>query len=82
MGFKGRTIAGERDLLGFQDKMYQVALEGKPIYNLTEFMKSEPVIDKAIHNIKSNRGSQTAGVDGTTINDYLQMDREQLINLI
>ncbi|MGM2612366.1 group II intron reverse transcriptase/maturase [Bacillus cereus group sp. BceL008] len=82
MGFKGRTIAGERDLLGFQDKMYQVALEGKPIYSLTEFMKSEPVIDKAIHNIKSNRGSQTAGVDGTTINDYLQMDRKQLINLI
>lgn len=82
MGFKGRTIAGERDLLGFQDKVYQVALEGKPIYNLIEFMKSEPVIDKAIHNIKSNRGSQTAGVDGTTINDYLKMDRLELINLI
>ena len=82
MGFKGRTIAGERDLIGFQDKMYQVALDGKPIYNLTEFMKSEPVIDKAIHNIKSNSGSKTAGVDGTTIDDYLKMDRLELIELI
>jgi RNA-directed DNA polymerase len=82
MGFKGRTIAGERDLIGFQDKLYQVALEGKPIYNLLEVMKSEPTIDKAIHNIKSNHGSKTAGVDGATINDYLQMDRLELIELI
>lgn len=82
MGFKGRTIAGERDLIGFQGKVYEVALEGKPLYNLTDFMKSEPVIDKAIHNIKSNKGSQTAGVDGKTINEYLNMDRLELIELI
>ncbi|WP_257985611.1 hypothetical protein [Bacillus sp. V5-8f] len=54
MGFMARTIAAEKDLIGFQEKLYQVALEGKPIYILIEFMKSEPVIDKAIHNIKSN----------------------------
>ncbi|WP_424766078.1 hypothetical protein [Paenibacillus sp. sgz302251] len=63
-GSKDAQIAGESDLVEFQDKVYEVSKENKPIYNLVDFMKSDAVIDKAIHNIKSNHGSKAAGADG------------------
>ena len=36
----------------------------------------------AIHNIKSNKGSKTAGVDQMKMDKYLQMPKEELIALI
>ena len=40
--------------------------------NLLEIAKAEPVILTAIHHIKSNHGSLTAGTDGKTIRDILE----------
>ena len=45
-------------------------------------MVNEVTIVTAIHNIKSNKGSKTAGVDQTKMDKYLQMPREELIALI
>lgn len=45
-------------------------------------MKNEQTIIIAIHNIKSNKGSFTAGIDKVNIDKYLQMDITKLINLI
>ena len=45
-------------------------------------MVSEVTIVTAIHNIKSNKGSKTAGVDRVKMDRYLQMPKEDLIALI
>ena len=47
-----------------------------------EAAANEVTIITAIHNIKSNKGSKTAGVDGNKINKYLQMPKEKVVNLI
>lgn len=45
-------------------------------------MVNEVTIVTAIHNIKSNKGSKTAGVDQMKMDKYLQMPKEDLIALI
>ena len=45
-------------------------------------MCNEVTIVTAIHDIKSNHGSKTPGVDGRNINKYLQMGKDELIALI
>lgn len=47
--------------------------------NLLELAKSEVLIVTAIHNIKSNRGSKTAGTDGEIINDIIQKQYPEVI---
>lgn len=54
----------------------------KPFYNLTELMMETETIMTAIHNIKSNKGSFTAGIDRKEINYYLQMEPATLMRLI
>ncbi|MED5102889.1 MULTISPECIES: group II intron reverse transcriptase/maturase [Niallia] len=73
----------EKELKLALDSMYRLAKESnKPFYNLIELMKNEQTILTAIHNIKGNKGSKTAGIDGKTIDYYLQMDRDKLMSLI
>ena len=69
----------ETQLRKIQDKLYQHSKEvydagGRPAFKgLLEIMSAEPTIIKAIHNIKSNHGSETPGVDSKTMRkDYLQ----------
>lgn len=45
-------------------------------------MVHEVTIVTAVHNIKSNKGSKTAGVDGIKMDGYLQMQKEELTQLI
>ena len=61
------------------DKLYQHSKEvcaygGKPAFKgLLEIMSAEATIITAIHNIKSNHGSETPGVDSRTMRkDYLE----------
>lgn len=77
-----RVIKTEGNLKQLLDEMYQEAKKGGSFYGLTEMLFNEEVITTAIHNIKSNHGSKTAGMDGKGIDEYLQMDKEDLINLI
>ena len=68
----------ETQLREIQDKLYQHSKEvydtgGRPAFKgLLEIMSAEATIITAIHNIKSNHGSKTPGVDSKTIRDYLQ----------
>ena len=69
----------ETQLREIQDKLYQHSKEvhdagGRPAFKgLLEIMSAEATITTAIHNIKSNRGSETPGVDFNTMRkDYLQ----------
>ena len=68
----------ETELREIQDKLYQHSKEahdagGRPAFKgLLEIMSAEATIITAIHNIKSNRGSETPGVDTKTMRkDYL-----------
>ena len=69
----------ETQLREIQDKLYQHSKEahdagGRPAFKgLLEIMSAKATIITAIHNIKSNRGSETPGVDSKTMRDnYLQ----------
>lgn len=64
------------------DFLYEKSKEGIAFTGLVEAMVNEVTIVTAIHNIKSNKGSKTAGVDQIKMNRYLQMPREELIALI
>lgn len=77
-----RVIKTELELKQLLDEMYQVAKDGGSFYGLTEMLPNEKAVITAIHNIKSNHGSKTAGLDGKGIDEYLQMDKDDLINLI
>lgn len=69
----------ETQLREIQDKLYQHSKEayeagGRPAFKgLLEIMSAKATIITAIHNIKSNHGSETPGVDTKTMRkDYLQ----------
>lgn len=71
--------SSETDLRDTLDALYEsakAAYEGgeRPAFKgLLELMSAKATIMTAIHNIKSNKGSKTPGVDGKTMQrDYLQ----------
>lgn len=83
MKVKGQEIGSEQELISTLDTMYDLSKSGdEPFYNLIELMTNEQTILSAIHNIKSNKGSKTVGVDDKDINYYLQMPKRKLIGLV
>ena len=69
----------ETQLREILDNLYQHSKEvydagGRPVFKgLLEIMSAETTIMTAIHNIKSNHGSETPGVDGKRMRkDYLE----------
>lgn len=72
----------ETGLKEFQDLLYEKSGQGISFTGLLEAMVNEATIVTAVHNIKSNKGSKTAGVDGMPMDRYLQMPRDELITLI
>ncbi|MFC0273590.1 group II intron reverse transcriptase/maturase [Metabacillus herbersteinensis] len=80
---KGLILQNEQELRSKLDGMHDKAINyKKPFYGLIELMSDTQTIMTAIHNIKSNKGSMTAGIDGKEVNYYLQMDAGTLIKLI
>lgn len=76
----------ETELRTLLDKLYQQSRkarqEGKyPAFKgLLEIMSAETTIVTAIHNIKSNHGSDTPGVDNKTMRrEYLQNPTDGLL---
>ena len=76
----------ETQLRKIQDKLYQHSKEvydagGRPAFKgLLEIMSAEATIITAIHNIKSNHGSETPGVDFKTMRkDYLEKPYQWVI---
>ncbi len=72
----------ETELKQFQDLLYEKSGQGVSFTGLLEAMVSEVTIVTAVHNIKSNKGSKTAGVDRMKMGRYLQMPKEELLQLI
>lgn len=83
MKVKAQSVKTEKELRRLLDEMYSLSKEGEePFYNLIELMMNEQVIITAIHNIKANKGSKTAGIDGRTIDYYLNKPYSELINTV
>lgn len=78
----------EYELRTIQDKLYEeskkkVELNIKPNYKgLLEIIKAEPNIVTCIHNIKSNKGSKTAGIDNKSIDDILTKNYDEVIKMV
>lgn len=72
----------ETELKAIQDMLYEKSGQGVSFTGLVEAMAHEVTIVTAIHNIKSNKGSKTAGVDKMQMDKYLQMPKDELILLI
>lgn len=72
----------ETKLKKIQDFLYEKSGQGVSFTGLVEAMANEVTIVTAVHNIKSNKGSKTAGVDKIKMDKYLQMPKDELILLI
>ena len=75
-------FSNETGMKQFLDFLYQKSAEGMAFTGLLEAMVNDTTIVTAVHNIKSNKGSNTAGVDEKKMNDYLQMPKADFIELI
>lgn len=71
--------AGLKQLLDF---LYDKSKQGVKFTGLMEIVSHEVTIVTAIHNIKSNKGSKTSGVDKIKMDKYLQMPKEEVVDLI
>jgi RNA-directed DNA polymerase len=86
MGQKFNSPKSEKDFIELQKQLFRTSKEARDknqrprIKGLMEIILSEPVIITAIHKIKSNKGSQTAGTDKEIINKYLQQSFNKTIN--
>lgn len=79
-------LESESELRKILDELYNISksakIEGRRpnIKGLVEIMASEITIVTAIHNIKSNKGSKTPGIDSKTMQkDYLEKTYEWVI---
>ena len=86
MAQKFDYLESEAELRKTLDRLYNISksakIEGKrpSIKGLVEIMASKITIVTAIHNIKSNKGSKTPGIDSKTMqNDYLEKTYEWVI---
>ncbi|QUH21520.1 reverse transcriptase domain-containing protein [Alkaliphilus sp. B6464] len=82
MWLKRHVVENEQQLQNTLDLIYKNSKSDAEIYDIIELMKNEQTIITAIHNIKANKGSKTAGIDKKEIDYYLQMDNNKLLKLI
>ncbi|MCL6576223.1 group II intron reverse transcriptase/maturase [Kyrpidia sp.] len=81
-------LKSETDLRDKLDELYAEAKKaiesGEPprFKNLLEIAKAEVTIVTAIHRIKANHGSETAGSDGQTIREVLENQYPEIIRLV
>lgn len=76
------NFSTESELKQTLDFMYARSKEGKSFHGLLEIIQNKIIIVTAVHNIKSNKGAYTSGLDEKDINYYLQMSKEELFSLI
>ena len=67
------NFSSETEMNRTLDFLYQKSKEGVSFTGLLEAVVSDITIVTAVHNIKSNKGSKTAGIDQNRMNKYLQM---------
>ena len=76
------NFRSEAELKEKLDFIYSQSSKGKSFHGIIEVAFNEVTIVTAIHNIKSNKGAHTAGIDKNNIDKYLQMNKIELITLI
>lgn len=76
------NFTSEAELKEKLDFIYSQSFNGKSFHGILEVAFNDVTITTAIHNIKSNKGSKTAGVDKVKMDKYLHMKKDELINLI
>jgi group II intron reverse transcriptase/maturase len=76
------NLSSETSLKELQDFLYARSQENIAFTGLLEAVASEVTIVTAIHNIKSNKGSKTAGVDKLKMDKYLQMPKDEVVALV
>lgn len=78
----------ENELRNLQDQLFRTTQEQinngqvPKFKGLLEIASSNVTIVSAIHKIKANKGSKTAGTDGKVMDDFLQMGYDEVIRLI
>lgn len=75
-------FSDEADLKQLLDFLYDKSKQGVKFTGLMEIVSNEVTIATAIHNIKSNKGNKTSGVDKIKMDRYLQMPKNEVIYLI
>lgn len=75
-------FSSEAKLKELTDFLYEKSGQGAVFTGLMEAICNEVTIITAIHNIKANAGSKTAGVDHNKMNKYLQMPKAAVIDLV
>ncbi|MEK5400107.1 group II intron reverse transcriptase/maturase [Paenibacillus odorifer] len=76
------TIQTEKELRETLDLLFAHSKKGKSFTGILELVSNDQTIITAIHNIKSNTGAKTAGVDGKNVDHFLQMPYEEVILLV
>ena len=64
------------------DRLYEESKDGYSFDHLYDVVTSRGNILLAFRTIKTNKGSNTAGVDGRTINDFKSFTEEELVSFI
>ena len=70
------------DMQHIYDELYAQSKNGNNFYKLLEIIGSEENIRLAYRNLKSNKGSNTKGTDGKTIDDIKELTDETVINTV
>jgi group II intron reverse transcriptase/maturase len=70
------------DMQRIFDKLYAASGRGENFYNLLEIIGGKENILLAYRNIKRNDGAMTPGVDGYTIADVAEMERNKFIEVV
>ena len=70
------------DLQRTFDELYEKSQKGHKFSNLFEIIASDENIKLAYRNIKRNKGSKTAGVDGLTIKNVKKLSEEKFLEII
>lgn len=70
------------DLQECFDDLYSKSQQGKIFTNLMSLISSKENIRLAYRNIKRNKGSFTAGIDGVTIKDMEQLPIDQYVEIV
>ena len=69
-------------MIEIQDKLYADSKDGKTFKNLIGIIATENNIKMAYRNLKTNSGSNTAGVDGMTFEDIGKLSESELVTKV
>ncbi|MGE7769796.1 group II intron reverse transcriptase/maturase [Viridibacillus arvi] len=76
------NVGNESELRDSLDTLYAKGKENEEFFGLLELMTNRETFLTAIHNIKSNKGSKTAGIDRKIVDDYLKMNKDKAYEMV